>query len=168
MTDIADQFWDNVDQSSGPDGCWPWQRAIVRSGYGSLWVRGRSVGAHRHAYTLANGHIPDGPGYHGYVVMHMCDNRKCCNPAHLRLGTQAENNADRDAKGRADARPKGEENPNARLSQDDVRAIRKMRSDGLSYGKIMSATGVSKSQVWRICKCQSWGWLGDYAASRAA
>jgi hypothetical protein len=173
MTRISESFWDHVDQSAGADGCWPWQRAIIRSGYGSLWVEGRAVSAHRRAYELANGPIPHGPGYHGYVVMHSCDNRACCNPAHLSLGTQGDNNRDRDTKGRADVRPRGEDNHNSRFTRDMVIAVRQMRAEGASYGELVKRTGMSKSQVARICKGQSWSWLagtplGDYALSKAA
>ena len=93
-------FWDRVDQSAGPTECWPWTGAINKSGYGSYGVGATIRTASRVAFELANGPIPPGPGYHGYVVMHSCDNRKCCNPAHLSLGTQGDNNSDRDAKRR--------------------------------------------------------------------
>jgi hypothetical protein len=94
-------FWDRVDRSAGPDACWPWTGAINKSGYGSYCVAGGAVRtASRVAYELTHGPIPPGPGYHGLVVMHSCDNRPCCNPKHLSLGTQADNNFDRDQKGR--------------------------------------------------------------------
>jgi hypothetical protein len=93
-------FWDGVDKSAGNDACWPWKLAINANGYGSFWHTGKCYTASRYAYELANGPIPFGKGYHGNVVMHSCDNRACCNPRHLRIGTQGDNNRDRDAKGR--------------------------------------------------------------------
>lgn len=93
-------FWQRVDKSGGESACWPWTAAINSGGYGSAGVEGRVVTASRRAYELTNGPIPRGEGYHGNVVMHSCDNRPCCNPRHLSLGTQGDNNNDRDAKGR--------------------------------------------------------------------
>jgi HNH endonuclease len=75
--------------------------------------------AHRVAWESHHGPIPD-----GMVVMHLCDNPPCCEPTHLKLGTRAENNADRDRKGR-NRRPnqRGEAHSNAKLTDADVDAI---------------------------------------------
>ena len=89
---IQERFWSKVDRSGE---CWLWTAAKVQ-GYGSF--DGRR--AHRVAWELAYGPIPKGVGYHGTCVLHRCDTPACVNPAHLRLGTQADNMADRDAKGR--------------------------------------------------------------------
>jgi hypothetical protein len=86
--------------SGGPDACWPWRGALNSFGYGNVGEDGFTLTASRVAYELTYGFIPPGEGYHGNVVRHTCDNPPCCNPRHLVLGTQADNNRDRDARRR--------------------------------------------------------------------
>lgn len=82
-------------------GCWEWQLGKDRVGYGRLKVQlgsrseFRYTSAHRYAWELFRGPIPA-----GLNVLHRCDNRPCCNPAHLFLGTQKENIDDMHRKGR--------------------------------------------------------------------
>lgn len=94
---IADRLWEKIDKSSGQNGCWEWTAYKTRLGYGKIALPGDSGSAlsHRIVYELEVGAIPD-----GFVVMHVCDNPSCCNPAHLRPGTQAENLEDMRSKGR--------------------------------------------------------------------
>jgi HNH endonuclease len=92
---LAERFWAKVDRSAGPDGCWPWTGARFWFGHGAIKIDGRPWGAHRIAWELTNGPIPD-----GLQANHRCDNPPCCNPAHLFLGTQLDNVRDMDAKGR--------------------------------------------------------------------
>jgi hypothetical protein len=91
--DLAARFWTYV-RRRGPDDCWIW-RGQMKDGYGRFG-RGRSRRyAHRLAWELTHGEISV-----GLCVLHRCDRPPCCNTAHLFLGTQAENMADRDRKGR--------------------------------------------------------------------
>ena len=97
-TDLS-RFWQMMDASAGPEKCWPWQGAFFgRTGYGSVQVDRRARGAHRVAWQIHNGRQlrPS------EVVCHSCDNRACCNPAHLWVGSQRDNVQDMIGKGRAE------------------------------------------------------------------
>ena len=88
-------FWKKVD-IKGPNDCWEKQGWKDCDGYRFYCYQGREWRAHRLAYTFAKGPIPE-----GLVVMHSCDNTACCNPAHLSVGTQADNVHDMISKGRS-------------------------------------------------------------------
>jgi hypothetical protein len=90
-------------------GCWEWTGYKNAYGYGVIageingkrYVKaGQQMLAHRVAWILFRGEIPEGDGYHGSVVMHTCDNPGCVNPVHLKLGTQADNVRDMEDKRR--------------------------------------------------------------------
>lgn len=82
----ADKFWSLVDKSAGPGECWPWTAVKGRTGYGQFKFEGKNWGAHRLAYILVNGAVPE-----GLVLDHLCRVRHCCNPTHLEPVTNAEN-----------------------------------------------------------------------------
>lgn len=96
----ASRFWSHVEKSAS--GCWEWQAYVnSQTGYGQFAVSHREgISAHRLAWMLVHGPIPKGNGYHGTCVLHRCDNRRCVNPAHLFLGSVADNQRDMVAKGR--------------------------------------------------------------------
>ena len=79
-----DTFWDKVDKSSD---CWLWRASCSGAGYPRLNARGRTVYAHRVAYELGGGDIPD-----GHDVDHICHLRRCVRPSHLRVATRSQNN----------------------------------------------------------------------------
>lgn len=112
---IEERFWDKVSKS---DGCWLWNGSVDTEGYGQLYRGGKhqNVAAHRFSWQIHFGDIPI-----GMKVLHRCDTPPCVRPDHLFLGTQADNIADMDAKGR---RSHGEASPSAKLSENDVRQIR--------------------------------------------
>lgn len=85
--ELEARFWSFVDKSAGPDGCWLWTGAINIDGYGHFRLNGTVARAPRVAYALVKGPIED-----RRIIMHECDNRRCCNPAHLTAGTHHQNN----------------------------------------------------------------------------
>ena len=85
--------------------------------------------------------------------MHTCDNPECCNPAHLRIGTQRENIADMHTKGRAgDCRVFGERHGMAKLSAQQVDEIHSLRSSGLTQDALAARFGVAQSHIGRILR----------------
>jgi hypothetical protein len=144
------RFWEKVDKR-GPDECWKWQAVIDKNGYGGFRLHGHFVKAHRAAYELFCGQIPD-----GMCVCHSCDNRACVNPAHLWLGTLADNNHDRDQKGR-DRNLRGEEHHSSRFSEQEIEDIRALYATGqFTYRQLARRYGVSKSSIGCIIRHQTW------------
>lgn len=143
-----ERFWAAVDQTpgQGPGGqCWEWRKGRVEQGYGRLSLGRGEVRAHRHAYSLAFGAIPE-----GLFVLHKCDNPPCCNPAHLFAGTHDDNMADMAAKGRS---LQGERHHKSKLTDDEVRAI---RADGRMQIEIAEAFGVTQGLVGMIKRGELW------------
>lgn len=130
------------------DACWPWTGARSPLGYGRTHVyidgQRKSRNAHQAVWLVERGPIPP-----GQCVLHRCDNRACCNPAHLFLGTQAENTADRHAKGR-DAR--GARNTKTKLSPEQVAEIRQLHASGRSAASIARDFGVWSTSIDRIVR----------------
>jgi len=144
-------FHANVDRSAGPDGCWPWGMSTDGKGYGRFKVESHfNAKAHRVAYFLHHGVDPLRKS-----VCHACDNPICCNPAHLFLGTHADNMADMAAKKRA----RSGENPgtrNARLSPNDLEFVRKSILAGMGNTEIAKHVPVSHAQISRIRLGKAW------------
>ncbi len=150
---LEQRFWFKVGKDNlQDDACWTWTGAKTKYGYGYLGgTRGeKSRLAHRLSYELSVGPVPD-----GQCVLHRCDNPPCVNPAHLFLGTRADNNADRVSKGR-EANHKGENNGRAKLTQELARLVRKMRSGGASQQSIADVVGVAQTTVSRILRGELW------------
>lgn len=148
------RFWPKVDVGE-PDACWPWTGPIRgRSPYGAFKADRTTHGAHRVSWEIANGPIPA-----GLQVLHRCDNPPCVNPAHLFVGTRADNMRDAAAKGRlplAMIEQSGEKNVNARLTADVVRAIRADRAAGMKLVPLAEKYGVGYSTVRDVVHGRTW------------
>lgn len=156
-----EKFWLFVDKQ-GPDDCWLWTGKKHKNGYGAFSVSERKFKLpHRVAYELEHGGIPD-----GLNVCHNCptgDNRLCCNPAHLFTGTQADNIADMDNKGRRISLC-GENSPVSKLTSNEILEIRRLFNVvGLTAPEIAKRFNTSATNVHSIARFSSWKHIGGPA-----
>lgn len=134
-----------------PSGCWEWQRAILKNGYGTLRRDGRQWRAHRYSYKLAHGSVP-----HDMDVRHSCDNRKCVNPAHLSIGTRLQNMGDAQVRDRL---PRGEKHKCAKLNRLDAARIR-LLCKTMTQKAVAKIFGVTPSTVCAVVnRYKRGGWL---------
>lgn len=148
---LRDRFDRYVSRSDSS--CWLWTGAKTAKGYGRITVGGRSREAHRVAFELARGEIPA-----GQYVCHTCDNRACVNPEHFFLGSVADNNADRVAKGRC---AKGERHGLSPLTNLDVSMIRYLADCGVKHHRLATLFGVTRPAVSCISRRDTWAHLPD-------
>ena len=167
-----ERFWMRVDTSGPPPPhrpelgpCWRWTGGRSDTDYGHLLVDGRYEGAHRFAYRLLIGPIPEGAH-----VLHRCDTPACVNPAHLLLGDRSANMRDCARKGRLAAQrypdrcrprcpperlPRGENHHQAVLTEAAVRAIRAL-ADRVSQRALARRYRVSRRTIARVLAGRTW------------
>lgn len=124
-----------------------WGGSFFNKGYGR--VRGDFgvyIGAHRMVYEECFGPIAE-----GLCVLHRCDNPPCVNPEHLFLGTKADNNADRSAKGRT-FRAHGENHPSSKIKDADIKDMREMRAAGMLLREIGQKFGITPQRVHQLTR----------------
>lgn len=140
-------------------GCWLWTGDLWSRSpgqdYGRMHFRGRQHRAHRVSWMLHRGSTPG-----RLHVLHRCDVPRCVNPAHLFLGTNLDNVADRVRKGRSGRAPHpGDQHPMRKLSEAQVRAIRQRLTEGERGCDLAAEFGVSRPTItdiktgrkWRAC-----------------
>lgn len=163
---FIDNFWSKVNKNR-EDGCWEWMGQKNNGGYGRVGIsinkKQKDLTCHRVSYALANGNVPE-----GLMVMHKCNARFCVNPSHLEVGTCADNlgyaaSLNRMPKGDNHGRRKypelwpkgkdhwtnankesidkflrGENNPDSRLTNQQVLEIRNLYSTGKYFQRVLA------------------------------
>lgn len=141
-----ERFWSKVDKR-GDDECWPWLGGRhKRTGHG-YFLR---TYAHRVALFLSGG------GWAGQLcALHSCDNPPCCNPAHLRIGTVADNMRDKKERGRCNP-ARGERSNRTKLTAPDVAEMRRRKSAGERTADIAESFGISEISAYLIITRRRW------------
>lgn len=151
---MEERFWSKVNRIDDGNSCWEWTGGTTDWGYGILGTnRYGNIRAHRFAWELENGPIPD-----GLWVLHKCDNPRCVRVSHLFLGSHQDNMSDMVEKGRANSgiRPKGSDHGNSKLNEDQVTEIRSRTATGESKIAIAAEFGVSVSLIYAIHNRHIW------------
>jgi hypothetical protein len=134
--------------------CITHEGTLDKDGYGFKYHEGRTRRANRVAYCIANN--LSHKDIKGLLVRHKCDNPACVNPLHLELGTAADNNADRDSRGRASV---GEHRPASKLTEAAVLAMRAEyipRSKEHGSRALAKKYGVHQAQVSNVINRKTW------------
>lgn len=145
----------NVNITADASQCWEWNKSLYANGYGQAKYKYQGGTAHRLIYELVHGVKLSTEEY----VLHWCDNRKCCNPDHLWVGSADDNWRDCVAKGRY---PSGSKWRGAKLNDSQVAEIRQKLSEGLMPSEIMkilklpttvaAVTHIKHGKSWRLCQ----------------
>lgn len=160
---LIERFWSKVNKN-GPTmphmdtPCWVWTASKSNKGYGQFGFKPKNIGAHRFAYTITCGNIPD-----DVMVLHRCDNPPCVRPDHLFLGTHGDNIRDMIAKGRnwQKTQPQkichGERHHLSKLTVEAVKSIRQLHaSGGMTVRQIAVQHGVSEGCAQSIVHRRTW------------
>lgn len=136
----------DVDPVTGCFNCT--SHAANDEGYHTIVVDGEAYGVHRFVYEQMFGEIPE-----GLIVRHLCGNPHCCNPEHLALGTDGDNARDRDEHGRT---ARGTKNGRSKLTEEDVREIKKRLAAGDGVRHLARVYGVTHAVISAINRGLTW------------
>lgn len=139
MKDLATRFWEKVDKT---ETCWLWTGALLKTGYGSIRVNHKAERAHRVAYELTIGPIPE-----GMLLRHSCDTPRCVNPAHLIPGTKSDNTQDALERGQHVV---GEDHYKCKIPNHAIATIRAALVAGVPGKYLAKQFGVGESMISHI------------------
>lgn len=142
-------------QDAGGSDCIDWPMSRDTGGYGVVVINKHRHTAHRLAYELAVGPIPD-----GMFVCHKCDKRSCVRPSHLFLGTNADNMRDKTLKGRA---YRGFRHHSSKITQEKAELIRQARMAGAKLKDLAAQYGINTGTVSRVANGRSWAHVTEAA-----
>lgn len=141
---FAQRFWSKIKLAEG-DECYEWQAAMNNvTGYGQVAVGRKPMTAPRVAYMLTCGPIPK-----GMCICHKCDNRKCCRPDHLFMGTYSDNMKDMHDKKRGNKRI-------ITLTSELIDEAKGLRKQGVTYTDIGLELGVNYSTIREAILGSTW------------
>ena len=129
-------------------GCFLWTAALTNTGYAK---HTGLIKGHRFAWERKHGPVPD-----GLFVCHHCDTRSCVNPDHMFLGTNRDNMDDMVRKGRSIGKNQGAGHGLTKFTDDSIRELRLLRSQGWTYDALAEYYEVGKSTVARIITGKVW------------
>ena len=142
--------FDRMVDRRGPGECWNWT-GCIRNGYGAIKHEGRLLGTHVVAFVASGGAIADGE-----LVVHSCDNKTCCNPAHLSSGTAARNVREMYSR-RAVNRTHGQLHPNSVLTDKVVKDILSLRIvRGWGYRRIAKIIKATETAIDNVLRRRNW------------
>lgn len=141
----ASDFWDRVNKEGE---CWEWTLSCSPSGYGKATWKNKTWRSHRLAYYLTYGEVPR-------LVMHRCDNRKCCNPHHLISGTHKKNMKDMAIKKRA-ARQSGTQHGQSKYTEKQIKQIRDEYKNGKSITELSLQNKIHREYIRQIVLRKRW------------
>lgn len=135
---LSERIWARIQKGSENE-CWPYLGRICPDGYGAICYRSKNIAAHRAVWIAVNGPIPE-----GLIIRHHCDNRRCCNPSHLAIGTTKDNVRDRVTRNRSAS---GAKHPMAKLTPTDAKEI---LASSEPQRVLAARFGVGQATIWRV------------------
>ena len=143
---LKERFWSRVRKTSG---CWLWEGASGGAGHGRIWLNGKFVQATHVSLLLAGNPLPE-----GMWALHRCDNPPCVRPSHLFAGTHSDNIRDAIKKGLKTLR--GEKNPLAKFTCQQILSIRKRHAAGERQVALANEANVTQAAISAIVLRKTW------------